>query len=182
MKKIALTILSIFICSNLVFAQMPMGGGARPQGRLGGKRPPMHNNGMRAGDQNDMLMNIPDIPDLKLEQREKLSKAISDERKEVSKLMDEKVELQRKSGNPGMAEKERQKLMEKISKTEDKIKKKEEKYDKKYRSILSQEQYRIFTEKKKEIEFKGIRRQQRNDRPTRPDNGERPEMPDDNIF
>lgn len=182
MRKIVLAILSILICSNIA-AQMPMGGGGRPQGGPRGGRPPMHGNYMKAGESDVMLMNIPDIPNLTLDQREKLSKAISNERKDIAKLMDEKQELRMKSENPGISEKERQKVKEKISKTDDKIRKQEEKYNNKYRSILSPEQYEIFIAKKKSIEFKGFGRQPGNQRPPRhPDNRERPEMPNENGF
>jgi hypothetical protein len=68
------------------------------------------------------IMGIPDIPNLTLEQREKLSKTISDERKDIFKLMQEKQELKMRSENPGIANKERLKLTEKISKTDEKIK------------------------------------------------------------
>lgn len=184
MKKILLTTSFILICISMT-AQMPMGGSGRPQGGRpgGGGRPPMQNGNMNFGGQDFILMSMPDIPGLTLEQREKLSKAISDERKDMSKLMDEKQELKIKSDNPGLAEKKRQKLIEKMIKADNKIKRNEEKYDKKYRSILTQEQYKTFINKKKEIEFKGFGKPNNQQRPPRrPDNGERPDMPDENIF
>ncbi|MFV0535777.1 MAG: hypothetical protein ACK5M3_00215 [Dysgonomonas sp.] len=184
MKKILLTTSFILICISMT-AQMPMGGGGRPQGGRpgGGERPPMQNGNSNSGGQDFILMSMPDIPGLTLEQREKLSKAISDERKDMSKLMDEKQELRMKSDNPGLAEKKRQKLMEKMIKADNKIKKNEEKYDKKFRSILTEEQYQFFMKKKKDIEFKGFGKPNNQQRPPRrPDNGERPDMPDENMF
>ena len=104
--------------------------------------------------------------------------------------MDEKRELKMKSDEPGLSEKKRQKLMDKMMKADNKMKKNEEKYDKKYRTILTQEQYQVFIDKKKEIEFKGFgkpngqqRPPRRPDNGERPDNnGERPDMPDENMF
>ena len=189
MKKILLATSFFLICIS-VAAQMSMGGGGRPQGGPGGGRPPMQRGNMNAEGQDFMLMSMPDIPGLSLEQREKLSKAISDERKDMSKLMDEKRELKMKSDEPGLSEKKRQKLMDKMMKADNKMKKNEEKYDKKYRTILTQEQYQVFIDKKKEIEFKGFgkpngqqRPPRRPDNGERPDNnGERPDMPDENMF
>lgn len=183
MKKILL-VTSFFLVCTYMSAQMPMGGGGRPQGgRPGGERPPMQNGNMNSRGQDFILMSMPDIPGLTLDQREKLSKAISDERKDMSTLMDEKQELKMKSDNPGLAEKKRQKLINKIIKVDAKLKKTEEKYDKKYRSILSEEQYQTFIKKKKEIEFKGFGKRNDQRPPRRPDNGERPGgMPDENMF
>lgn len=104
MKKSILAITFILICSGLA-AQPPMGGGGggRPQGGPGGGRPPMMN---KQGQNQDsfMIMGIPEIPDLTLEQREKLGKEITNERKDISKLMQEKQELKIDSENPGMAD------------------------------------------------------------------------------
>ncbi|EGK03264.1 hypothetical protein [Dysgonomonas gadei] len=187
MKKSILAITFILICSGLA-AQPPMGGGGggRPQGGPGGGRPPMMN---KQGQNQDsfMIMGIPEIPDLTLEQREKLGKEITNERKDISKLMQEKQELKIDSENPGMAEKDRQKLFGKMAKIDEKIKKKEEKYDKKYRSILSDEQYNIFSANKKNIEFRGQGIPNRGNRQQPPaqrpdDNGGRPDMADDDMF
>ncbi|HML66164.1 MAG TPA: hypothetical protein PKC55_15140 [Dysgonomonas sp.] len=156
MKKILLTVTLIIACGSLA-AQGSMGGmgGGRPPG--GGKgrgegHAPMHQGNSR--DESFFIMGIPDIPNLTLEQREKLSKTISDERKDIFKLMQEKQELKMRSENPGIANKERLKLTEKISKTDEKIKTKQEKYDQKYKSILTTEQYHIFAEKKQSVEFR----------------------------
>lgn len=107
MKKILLTISFILVCTCMA-AQMSMGGG----------RSPMQNRNINSGGQDFILMSIPDIPGLTLDQREKLSKTISDGRKDTSKLMEEKLELKMKSDNPGLAEKKRQKLMEKMIKVD----------------------------------------------------------------
>jgi len=191
MKKILLAATFILICTSMA-AQPPMGGrGGRPQG--GGQRegrPPMQKQGDQ--EQGFMIMGMPEIPGLTLKQQEKLSKEITNERKDVSKLMQKKSELRIESENPGISEKERQKNMDKMAKIDEKIKKVEAKYDKKYRSILSAEQYQIFSEKKKEIQF--MQHGQPGNRPERgskqgmpeqrPDGDDRmrPDMPDEDMF
>lgn len=156
MKKILLTVTLIIACGSLAAqgSMGGMGGGRPPEGGKGRGEghAPMHQGNSR--DESFFIMGIPDIPNLTLEQREKLSKTISDERKDIFKLMQEKQELKMRSENPGIANKERLKLTEKISKTDEKIKTKQEKYDKKYKSILTAEQYHIFAEKKQSVEFR----------------------------
>ncbi|WP_029901799.1 hypothetical protein [Prevotella sp. 10(H)] len=194
MKKGLLAAIFIFWCTTLA-AQPPIGGGngGRRPGGHGGGRPPMQRAGQGQGQSANgfMIMGLSDIPELTLEQREKLSKEITNERKDASKLIQQKRELQIDGENPGMAEKERQKLFEKVAKIDEKIKKNEEKYDKKYRSILSDEQYNIFAVNKKNIEFRGQGRQ--GARPPRgrmpqppaqrPDDGKgRTDAPDEDLF
>lgn len=153
MKKVIIGVTLILTCTTLA-AQPPMGEGrgGRPQGAPRGNRPPMDNQKQQG--ENFIIMGLSEIPDLKLEQREKLSKAISDERKDISKLMLKKQDLKIEADHPGMAEKSRQKLIGKMDKLDEDIKKKKGKYDKKYRSILSDEQYKIFEVNKENIEFK----------------------------
>lgn len=193
MKKAILVTTLLIICNGLA-AQPPMGGmgGGRPPGGRGGEgRPPMHEKGGQ--NQDFFIMGMPDIPDLTLEQREKLSKAISDEQKDISKLMQEKQDIKMKADNPGISEKERVKLIGKAEKTDEKIRKKQEKYDDKYKSILSAEQYQIFSEKKKDIEFRGPRNGTEGRRPDRgkgehqlppqmPEGEPALEMPDNEMF
>lgn len=154
MKKLLLAAF-ILICTGMV-AQPPMGGGrgGRPQGGERGERGERSHMQRQGGQEQEfMIMGMPEIPGLSLEQQEKLSKEITNERKDISKLMQKKNEIKIDSENPGISEKDRQKLAEKMAKVDEDIKKKEAKYDKKYRSILSEEQYNIFSEKKKEIQF-----------------------------
>lgn len=190
MKKLLLATF-ILACTSMV-AQPPMGGGGRgqrPEGGPRGGRPPMQRNADTEG-QNLMIIGLPEISGLTLEQQEKLSKEITNERKDISKLMQKKNEIRIDSENPGISEKQRQKLSEKIVKVDEDIKKKEAKYDKKYRSILSEEQYKVFAEKKKDIKFTGQRpsgnRPQRGDFEGRPENGPGNEMmppaPDGDMF
>jgi len=155
----------LFTISIGLSAQPPMGGGGgRPQGGPGGGRPPMH--GMNNQQEDSFIITeLPEITDLTLTQREKLSKAIGDERKDISKLIKEKKELERESQNPGLASKDRVKMMEKVGKVDEKIRKKEEKYDKKYRKILSNDQYLQFKEKKNDIRFRDNNMDKRRPKP-----------------
>ncbi|MFV0417738.1 MAG: hypothetical protein ACK5KT_03250 [Dysgonomonas sp.] len=178
MKKILLAAF-ILICTSMA-AQPPMGGrGGRPPGGERGERPHMQR--PDGQEQEFMIMGLPEIPGLSLEQQEKLSKEITNERKDISKLMQKKNEIKIDSENLGISEKDRQKLAEKTAKVDEDIKKKEAKYDKKYRSILSEEQYKIFAEKKKEIQF--TKQQPFGNRPERGEGLERPERePGDDMM
>lgn len=185
MKKVILSITLALACITLA-AQPPMGGrGGRPQGGPGGGRPPMHQDGNR--EQSPMITGLSEIPDLTLKQREKLSKEMTNERKDISKLTQKKEELRIDSENPGLSEKDRQKLIEKIAKVDEDIQKKEVKYDKKYRSILSAEQYQAFSEKKKDIQFMKHRQPGKSDGRRMPPpqferEGHHPDMPEGDMF
>lgn len=187
MKKILLAIAIIAICFNLG-AQAPMGGG-RPGG--GGGRPPRGDSsqrGERSDDTNQVgITKLPEIEGLTDKQREKLVKALTDERKAVMKLNSQKRELTMPmddSGNP----KDPEKIAKKVNKLDEKIKKEGDKSDKKIRSVLTPEQYQTFNEKRDQVEF---RRPER--RRGRPEDGERrggrpdrqgtpPDMPMNNDF
>lgn len=151
MKNIISGTVILFMSLHLS-AQPPAGGKGRPPHRGNGDRPMLTQTDRQ---QDDMIMGLPDIPDLTLSQREKLSKEISKERKDISKLMKQRQQIHIDAQNPGMAEKERVKLHEKIIGIDEKIEKKKQKYNKKYRSILTDEQYRIFEVNKSKIEFRG---------------------------
>lgn len=189
MKKLICVASFILICTSMA-AQPPMGGrGGRPPGGQREGRPPMQRPGGQG--QEFLITGISEIPGLSLEQHEKLSKEITNERKDISKLIQKKNEIKIDSENPGIGGKERQKLSEKMAKVDEDIKKKEAKYDKKYRSILSDEQYQAFAEKKKDIQF--IKQHPFGNRPRRGENQEKPEnrtgddmmpppMPDEDMF
>lgn len=151
MKQISV-ILTFILISVSLMAQPPAGGqrgAGRPQGGPG-ERPPRSSNDRQQG---AMILGIPDIAGLTLEQREKLSKEITNEHQSRAKLIQKKEELVIDTKNPGMAEKERQKLFSKIEEYDKKIKKNEEKYDKKYKKILTEEQYNTFVANKEHIKF-----------------------------
>lgn len=185
MKKILviLAALAVFVSMD---AQPPMGGGP-------GGRPPMGGQGrqerVQSNDSGEIgVLKFPEIPGLTTNQREKLVKAVTDERKSVMTLMDKKKELHMEAGRPDqLTEKEIAKLENQTQKIDIKIEKVKAKADKKYRSILEPDQYQVFLDKKAEIEFKGGHKQgnrpQRGERPQRPDDGDEggtpPDMPMD---
>lgn len=156
-----------------VYAQPP--GGRRPNGGPRGERPPM--GGMRDQDngQNKMwIEKFPDIPDLTLEQRRKLGEVLSDEQKSVEKQLENKRSYQAELDANDLSEKEIQKLTKKIGKANESIAKQKEKSDKKIKKILSDSQYKVFSEKRDEFKFNKLRRPHQ-----RPDNERRPQRPDD---
>lgn len=184
MKKILLVIATIAICINLA-AQPPMGGG-RPGG--GGGRPPRGDVSQQGGDSNQVgITRMPQVEGLTDKQREKLVKALTDERKAVMKLNSQKHELTMPMDDSANL-KDAEKITKKLDKIDEKIKKEGEKSDKKIRSVLTPEQYQEFREKRNQVEF---RRPER--RRSRPDDGERrggrpdrqetpPDMPMNNDF
>lgn len=168
MRKLILAIATLAVCINLA-AQPPMGGG-RPGGE---GRPPRGESSQRGGDSNQIgITKLPEIEGLTEKQREKLVKALTDERKAVMKLERQKRNLMMPkdaSGEPNDDEK----TMKKVHKIDGKIDKERTKSEKKIRSILTPEQYAIFDEKRGEVEF---RRPER--RRSRPSDGERRSRPD----
>lgn len=160
MKKIFAAVILALTCISLS-AQAPQGGrgGGRPPGGPGGEggRPPM---GARA-DSNEApwIMKLPEISNLTLDQRTKLVDALSKEQADMSKLIGERQSLKIQiDNNPELTSKELQKITKKIDKVNTKIGKSKAKYDKKYRSILSLEQYQEFETKRKDIKFGNPRR------------------------
>lgn len=187
MKKIITILASLAVFLSLE-AQPPMGGGQ------GGGRPPMRGQGnfdrSQGGDSSEVgVLKFPEIQGLTAAQREKLIKAVTDERKNVMSLMDSKRELHMKAGRPDqLTEKDAAKLEVQTKKIDAKIDKVKAKADKKYRSILAPDQYQVFMDKKAEIEFKGGHKQggraQQGNRPQRSDDdfdggGTPPDMPMD---
>lgn len=180
MKKCIIALAFIICCINLS-AQPPQGG--RGGGRPDGNRPPMDGQ-MQRGDGNSTsfgIMKMPEIPDLTSAQREKLVKALTDEQKNVSKLMSEKHDLMTQYREKGTepTEKERNKQIKKIEKLDEKIVKAKNKSDEKIRSILTPEQYQVFTEKRDQVKFnRSGGRSPMDGRRERPMDGEqRPPMP-----
>lgn len=171
-----LAVIFLSVCLGSM-AQPPSGGG-RPGGMGGpGGRPPMRSEQGGGNSGQFWVMKVPDIPGMTQDQRRKLVDALSKEEEDVSKLMDSKKELDLKELRyAGLSQKDKEKQMKKIAKIDSKIDKTREKYDKKYRKILTEEQYRIFIEKKKDVEFKGQGRS-KNRFPDSP-NGDSPERRD----
>lgn len=188
MKKIFLVIaiitisLILGVCLNLS-AQSPMGGG-RPGG---GGRPPRGESWQRGESGSRVgITKLPEIEGLTDQQREKLVKALTDERTNMMKLTREKHQLQMVIDSIPDS-KQAEKNIKSITKIDDKIVKEQDESDKKIRSILSAEQYTILKEKQHEVEFSRPER-----RRNRPADGERrgrsnregtpPEMPMNSDF
>lgn len=174
MKQALLAI--ILIISIGMAAQPPQGGRGMGGNRGGG--PPMRGqmNGDKQSNEGFWVMHLPEISDLTQDQRRKLIENLSKEQENISKLVQEKKELEaemNKATDP--SKKDMDKWLKKIGKIDDKIIQTGNDYEKKYRKILTVEQYMVFREKKKEIQFKRPRRDGRF--PQHPD-GERPPRPD----
>lgn len=171
MKKILVIFAALAVFVSME-AQPPMGGAP-------GGRPPMRGQGgmdrTQTGDSGEIgILKFPEIPGLTSEQREKLVKAATAERKDVMAQMDKKRELHMSAGRPEqLSEKEKAKLDKQTQKIDEKIEKIKAKADKKYRSILEPDQYQVFADKKAEIEFKGGHKQ--GSRPQRRENTQRPD-------
>ena len=154
MNKWSLILCLIF--SNIYLQAQP------PQGNRGmdrGGRPGMPPQGMdnrsemRNGEGQLMLDSFPSIPDVTLEQRADIGMIMMNEHKDISKQMEKKrKEMKKFDTSSGTSDKE--KIQKKIDKIDKKIEKRIEKSNEKIRKILSDEQYAIFIEKRKQIKFK----------------------------
>lgn len=136
-----------FIC---LCAQPPMGGGGRPDS------PPRGDMMQRPSDSSDEKITLevfPEIPNLSLEQREKVGSILTKEMKDVSKQLKKKRELM-----PGrdseLSEKDLQKNKEKADKIDQKIASIKDKSNNKVKKELSDDQYQVFIEKREEFKFK----------------------------
>lgn len=195
------------IASLSIYAQEPMGGGG-----FGGGRPPMGNyDGMDEQEATEVVK-FPEIPQLTEKQKDKVISVVIKEHDDVAKLEDQKRTVFMKNAKfdhkgqemqpnkEGNAQDQRQRSDEHKMKKEppvlsskdqakvDKIQKKEgnvhQKADKKFKSILSKDQYAVFQEKKSEIKFntpdKNNKQRQGNQREGfNHDNNERPDGPMD---
>lgn len=158
MKKIMI-VAALVVAFTSLSAQPPQGGGGRGEGQgpRGGGRPMMNRDrGAESGNMEGIgITKLPEIPELTDKQREKLIDNLTKEHKDIAKLMSEKHELKIKMDNmSGMDEKEKDKSLSKMRKVDEKIEKSKDKYEKKYRSVLNEEQYLVFQEKKKDVEFR----------------------------
>ncbi len=184
MKRFLFIIALALISTGITMAQAPQGGGGggRPGGMDGGQRPPMgdQNRGQGVSTSDEYwIMHFPELPNLSQDNKRKMIDLLSKERMETDKLMREKMVLEDKMFNIGdSSAKETDKLAKKINKVETSMRKKADSYDSKYQKILTEEQYVIFKEKKKEIKFKKPRESRQN---TMDQNGDRPGMPEGNM-
>ena len=98
------------------------------------------------------IIDFPKITGLTLQQDLDLTSAVTNEHKSILKLTDQKQELQVKI-DQAKNQKEADKNTKKMAKIDDKIQKISLKAEQKIRSILSDDQYKEFIEKKDQIKF-----------------------------
>lgn len=150
MRKILIIMFVILpMCS--MFAQSPggnMGKGGPPPNGMPGQRPPSDRN-----DSKPMLEQFPQIPDLTLQQREKVGSIMTKEREDIEKVIEKNRDLEKELRSES-SEKKRNKLHQKIDKNNQKIQEIGAKSDKKVKKILTEEQYAVFVKKREEFKFK----------------------------
>lgn len=179
MRKLFIVACVIILATTQAFAQPPSGRGGRGPGE---GSPPGDRMGQRSssfGEDKPILEHFPEIPDLTLQQREKIGTILTDERKDINKQMDKKKSAERKKDSE-IDENELQKQQKEFDKIDKKIQDIKSKSDKKIKKILSDQQYLAFVEKREEFKFK--RQHQR--LPRRDDRSERdvpPSFPDDSM-
>ena len=150
MKKFIIVLAMVFTGLGLS-AQPPQGGRG---GGPGGGRPPMSQDD-DFSERKIWLENFPEIPELTLQQREKVGSILTDEQKEINKQFDKKRSLQ--EGNKehaDLSEKEKEKIHKEMLKIDEKISTTKIKSDNKVKKILSDNQYKVYLEKRNEFRFK----------------------------
>jgi hypothetical protein len=126
---------------------------------------------------NLVLEHFPPIPGLSLEQRMDIGIILTKEQGEINKLMQEKRQLEEKE-KPSAAnksKKEQEAFQKKMNKIDQKIKQLKDKSNKKIKKILSEEQYRVFIEKRDEFQFRKEPSSMPNRSPNGQSRGDRPE-------
>jgi len=147
------------VCMNMA-AQGYGGRGGGYGGRGGGYRGNRGNSGAMRNQSQSLgkdysqicITDFPKISGLTLNQELDLTKAITNERKSLLKLSDQKQELQVKIEH-AKNQKDIDKNTKKATKLDAKIQETSLKADKKIQSILTNEQYQEFMEKKDQIKF-----------------------------
>ena len=152
------------------------GGGGHNGGGRGG-----HYGGQRIQSQSTSqdysqlkIINFPEITGLTLNQDLVVSTAVLNEQKDMLKTKDQKQEMQVKIDHAG-SQKDIDKYTQKMAKLDDKMQQVSLKADTKIRSILTNEQYQEFTEKKDQIKFGFIPQFGNGFRPTNSPDGDNPE-------
>lgn len=128
-------------------------------GRGGGNRPPMERR-LKPSELRVGILTLPEIPGLDDKQREKLTKTLSKEQKDINKINEERENIRIQIENPSLKANAKANGEKLLVKLDEKVEKTRIKYDKKYRSILTEEQYQILTQHWKEIEFRKPPRQE----------------------
>lgn len=147
MKKLII-FLPLLLFSFLMYAQHPNGGQRMPPSD-GNGRPPMERGG-----QKKMMFNsiTQEIPDLTLEQREKLSTLLTNENDKIESQITKKMDLERE-GQQNLSDKDSEKKIKKLEKIDEKIVKIKKDTNKKAKKILTDNQYSIFEQKRNQIKF-----------------------------
>lgn len=147
MKKFFVTTFLILFAVSF-YAQPPQGGrrGGRPEGAPPG--------GMRQsfseGETKPILEEFPTIPNLTLEQREKVGSILTKEQQDITKQIKKKREFEQdriEYSTERNIEKDLQKIDGKITEIKDKS-------NKKIKKVLSDEQYSVFLDKRDMFKFR----------------------------
>ncbi|MDR3217807.1 MAG: hypothetical protein LBU22_02340 [Dysgonamonadaceae bacterium] len=151
-------ILWLIFTSVCLHAQSPQRGIGMGGGNRQGPPPGMsQRNEARDGAEELRLDSFPPIPDITLEQRVDVGNILAKEQKDTFKLHQKKRELLEKDRqSPEKSEKDRKKMQKEMDKIDSKIEKRIEKSNKKIRKILSEEQYRVFLEKRNDFIFRRV--------------------------
>lgn len=166
MKKILIIAIGILTTIG-IYAQPPGGSGGRgPGGPPPGGRMSNQSSSLQ---ERLILEHFPEIPDLTLEQREKVGIVLSKEHKDIEKQLKKKHEL-KKDFTPETSEKALNKLKEKTEKIDKKIQDIRNKSNEKIRKDLSEEQYSVFLEKRENFKFGRHRQRQNTPPPQNTDN------------
>ncbi len=152
MKKILIITAGILITIGM-YAQPPGGGsfgGRGPGGPPPGGEMP---NYFSPPEDKIILEHFPEIPNLALKQREKVGDILFSEHKDIEKQIEKKHKIER-SIHPNLSSKDMEKKRENIRKIDNKIQNIRDKSNNKVKKELSEDQYLVFLEKRKEFKFR----------------------------
>ena len=146
MKKLSV-IFAILLVSCYSLAQQPSRDGQRmpPPNKNGGPRMEKNNSGMIFNSLSK------DIPNLTLEQKEKVSSLLTKENDKLDKEFSKKKELEK--GSSQLSEKDVKKRKDKLTKIDGNIDKIKKDTNKKVKKVLDEEQYQIFETKREQLHF-----------------------------
>lgn len=164
MKKSAFTLfILIIICSSL-HAQPP-GGVRGGRGDRPGGMPPRGQSNNRPDRGEILLENLPQIPNITLEQREKLGSILKKEHSETTKELEKKKKIQMSfEKDKELSQKQIDKKLKEMDKIDDKIHKIRDKSNDKIKKILEKDQYEVFISKREEVKFRDHRHMQHHHR------------------
>jgi len=172
---------AVCVCTNVTAQGYGGRYGGGGHGGFGGGGRGGHDGGQRTQPQSTgkdysqvRITDFPQITGLTLKQDLVVSTAVLNEQKDILKIKDQKQEMQVKIDHAGN-QKDFDKYTMKMAELDDKMQQVSLKADNKIRSVLTNEQYQEFTEKKDQIKF-GILPQYGNGfRPNNFPDGDNPE-------